>query len=59
MPNPIKRVVYRKHNGNDAYSYAIFVDGKLAHPSLTGLNLSQAKYYANEVRGQLLKKLPS
>lgn len=50
MPKP--KVVTRKYNGDDQYSYAVFVDGKVV-PELTGLNRPQATFYRNEVVGRL------
>jgi hypothetical protein len=42
------KVTYAKHEGDDPYSYAVFVDGKVV-PGLSGLNRDQAKYYRDQV----------
>ena len=46
------RVTARKWNGDDAYSWAIFVDGRV-RTDLSGLNRSQARYYVKIVRAQI------
>lgn len=45
------RVTYKKVGGNDAYSYAVLYDGRVVS-GLTGLNLTQAKYYQAQIREQ-------
>lgn len=47
------KVTTRKYNGDDAYSWAVFIDGRIAHPSLTGLNRSQARYYKQQTIDRL------
>lgn len=46
------RVTIKKWNGDDAYSWAVFVDG-VPQTSLSGLNRRQAAYYRDQVRAQL------
>jgi hypothetical protein len=41
-PTPERRVTARKYLGDDAASWAIFVDGR---PRLTGLYRSEVAYY--------------
>ena len=43
------RVTIRKYNGDDQYSWAVYVDGMLVR-NLTGLNRSQAVHYRNQIR---------
>ena len=38
----VKRVTARKHGGDDAYSWAIFVDGRVR---LEGLSATEVAYY--------------
>ena len=49
---PKVRVTARKHGGDDAYSYAVFQDGRV-FGSLTGLTRRQATYYVAQVRAGL------
>lgn len=44
------RVKIGKWNGDDCYSYAVFVDNR---PVRVGLNRSMAVYYQNEYRKKL------
>lgn len=37
-----RNITIRKYMGDDAYSWAVFVDGR---PILTGLSRSEAQYY--------------
>jgi len=37
-----KRVTARKHGGDDAYSWAVFVDGRVM---VSGLSKSEVPYY--------------
>lgn len=53
MGDADKKVTIRKYNGDDQYSWAVFTDGRIAHPSLTGLNRSQARYYRDQVKARL------
>lgn len=48
-----QKVTYRKYMGDDVYSYAVFIDGRLAHPTLTGLGRTQAQYYKKQVEERL------
>lgn len=41
----VKRFTYRKHMGDDLYSWAVF-DGQTGLPVLTGQSRSEAKYEA-------------
>lgn len=45
----VRNVKIKKWNGNDAYSWAVFVDGKLVQ-GLTGLNRAQALHYRDQIR---------
>lgn len=45
-------VKIRKYGGDDAYSWAVFLNGKVI-PELTGLNQSQARYYRDQVKAQI------
>lgn len=45
---PKNRVTYKKYEGDDSLSYAVFVDG-VPVEGLTGLNISQARYYRQQV----------
>lgn len=50
------RVTARKYQGDDAYSWAVFLDGQ---PRMTGLSKSEVPYYKKEVArlaGIALKK---
>lgn len=53
MPVVLDKVTIAKHNGNDAYSWAVFHNGRIAHPSLTGLNRAQAVYYRDMVKKRI------
>lgn len=44
------RVKYRKHLGDDRYSYAVFVDGV---PKWTGLSLHEARHYQQIERDRI------
>lgn len=46
------KVTTRKYNGDDAYSWALFVNGQVV-PDLTGLSRSQAAYYKRQVAERL------
>jgi hypothetical protein len=50
------KVTYRKYMGDDQYSYAIFRDGRVIE-GLTGLNLSQARYYKRQVEGEIAEHI--
>ena len=50
-----RRVTARKHGGDDAYSWAVFVDGQL-RSALTGLSRRQATYYVNQLRQSLMER---
>lgn len=50
------KVTIKKWNGDDAYSWAVFVDGKVLQ-SLSGLNRSQAGYYRKQVISQLASRV--
>lgn len=41
-----RRVTARKHMGDDAGSWAVFLDGR---PVVTGLNKSEVSYYKRQV----------
>lgn len=49
-----RKVTTGKYGGNDAYSYAVFVDGRVV-PDLTGLNRDQARYYRDQVKERYAK----
>lgn len=40
------KVTVKKHNGDDAYSYAVFLEGRVKY---AGLTRSEAKYYKAQV----------
>ena len=42
-----KRITARKYDGDDAYSWAVFLDGQ---PKYTGLERSEVNYYKNLVQ---------
>lgn len=42
------KVTTRKYNGDDAYSWAVFVNGQVVR-DLTGLNRSQATFYKKQI----------
>ncbi len=46
MKTSNKRVTTGKHNGDDNYSYAVFLDNK---PVVTGLSKPELPYYANQI----------
>lgn len=48
------RVRIRKYNGDDAYSWAVFVDGQVVR-DLTGLNRHQARYYRDMIKKEQAK----
>jgi hypothetical protein len=41
------RVTIRKYEGNDVYSWAVFLDGR---PVLTGLRRTEAQYHRDALR---------
>lgn len=41
-----KRITARKYMGDDAYSWAVFLDGS---PRMTGLSKAEVEYYKREV----------
>lgn len=49
---PALRVTVAKWNGDDQYSFAVFLDGKVI-PDLTGLNQNQARHYQRMVRSDI------
>jgi hypothetical protein len=49
-----KRVTARKYGGDDAYSWAVFIDGR---PMVTGLNNSIVPHYRNEAHKIVAKKM--
>ena len=48
-----KRVTARKYNGDDACSWAVFIDGK---PWLTGLSKSEVPYWKKQAEKKLEEK---
>lgn len=48
-----RRITARKHEGDDLYSWAVFLDGR---PTYTGIGRSQVAYYRGLVLDMLLKK---
>lgn len=44
-----RKVTIRKWNGDDFYSWAVFVDGRVVR-GLTGLNRRQAQYYRDTIK---------
>lgn len=40
----MKKVTTKKYGGDDLYSWAVFVNGRVVN-GLTGLNRAQAKHY--------------
>lgn len=46
------RVTIRKWNGDDLYSWAVFVDG-VVRTGLTGLNRRQAQYYRDQLKKEI------
>jgi hypothetical protein len=51
----MRKVTTRKYGGDDACSWAVFVDGRVV-AGLTGLNRSQASYYKTQVRERLARE---
>lgn len=49
----LKRITARKYQGDDSYSWAVFVDGR---PRMTGLSKSEVPYYKKECLKIFLKK---
>lgn len=47
-----KRITARKYQGDDAGSWAVFVDGR---PLVTGLTKSEVPYYKKQALDYLLK----
>lgn len=47
-----KRITARKHMGDDAASWAVFVDGR---PMVTGLTKPEVPYYKKQALDYLLK----
>ena len=47
------KITARKYEGNDAGSWAIFIDGK---PYLTGLTKSEVPYYKEQARKMMEEK---
>ena len=45
------KVTAKKHNGDDAYSWAIFVDNQVR---IGGLHKSEVNYYKRQVKEQLV-----
>ena len=45
----------KKWNGDDAFSWAVFVDGIMVG-GMCGLNRTQASYYVKQVRAALARK---
>jgi hypothetical protein len=48
------RIIARKYNGDDSYSWAIFVEGQ-SYPIIAGLQKNEVPYYKKQVQ-ELLKK---
>lgn len=46
------KVTARKHNGDDAYSWAVFADDRV---QVAGLHSSEVSYYKREVRNRLIQ----
>lgn len=40
------KITMRKYNGDDAYSWAVFVNGQ---PVITGLTQSEARYHKGQI----------
>jgi hypothetical protein len=51
----LPKVTIKKYMGDDQYSWAVFVDGRLVDNVLTGLNRTQAIYYKKQVIDRLKK----
>lgn len=49
----MKRVTARKYQGDDAYSWAIFVDGR---PTVTGLSRREVTYWKARIERELKEK---
>lgn len=49
------KVTMKKYMGDDAYSWAVFLDGRVIE-GLTGLNRDQAKHYVNQVKQSIAKE---
>jgi len=47
-----RRITARKYQGDDAYSWAVFLDGR---PVVTGLNKSQVRYYREQIAREIVK----
>jgi hypothetical protein len=50
IPKTHRRVTARKYGGDDAYSWAVFIDGR---PWITGLHRSEVAHY----RTKAIKKV--
>ncbi len=49
----LKRITARKYQGDDRYSWAVFLDGQ---PKMTGLSKNEVPYYKEQVSKIFLKK---
>jgi hypothetical protein len=47
-----KRITSRKHQGDDHYSWAVFIDGI---PFVTGLSKREIPYYKSKALDRLIK----
>ena len=45
-----RRIAVKKYMGDDAYSWAVFVDGR---PVVSGLSRSEARYHRGQVESML------
>jgi len=57
-PNPAFKkhgITARKHGGDDAYSWAVFVNNR---PVIEGLSKSEVSYYKQQVLIQCLSERP-
>ncbi len=50
MVTKAKRITSRKYMGDDAYSWAVFLDGR---PAYTGLSKGQVRYYTALLKAQI------
>ena len=49
-----KKITARKYMGDDAYSWAVFVDGR---PAVTGLSKREVPYYKKQMEELHAKKV--
>ena len=55
MKKKILKVTTRKHNGDDKYSWAVFIEGN-NEPCIGGLSRPEASYYKMKIIKQLKER---